>query len=174
MSWLRTFGYIAIVLAGLGLIMAVQPSLAVDVGAIAIAVTGVVILVVAYERYQRAKRTDRDQAELDAVEERTPLVTPGDRLDERWDEYRFEAAAAGTIAADRGISTADAINLLKTGEWTDDHLAAAYFSPTAVPRSRVTIGPIALPWRTSDPLTARSRAVRDLARRVGLSIGDEP
>lgn len=172
MSLRLRFGLLAIVLAAVGLAMAAAPGLALEVGALAIALLGFVFLAVGYERYLQAKRTERERTEVSEVEERPPMVTPGDALDATWDEYRFEAIAAAVVADAYGCGREEADRLLATGDWTDNQYAAAYFDETHELHHPTRLW--WMPFRgAGSTRTMRQHAVAELASLVGLEVSDD-
>ena len=172
MSRRSAVGLVVLLLAAVGFTMAAVPSLALEIGTLAIAVVGVVTLLAGYERYQRVKRVERVQTAVGDVEDRPPVVTPGDRLDRRRDEYRIEALAAAVIAYHHGCSRQEALDLLETGEWTDDEVAAYYFDETGRTPPRRALRWMPVVGRVPDRLTQRDRAVHRLAELIGIEAGE--
>lgn len=168
MSRTSAFGLLALLLAASAAALVLVPGLALEVDTLLLAGVGAIVLAVGYERYLQAKRTERSTFDVEDVDHRPPILTPGDTLDDRWDDYRFEAIAATVLVSARGCTRAEADDLLETGAWTDDPVAAAYFSEVVeAPRQRTR------PWlplglRRADRTTQRVHAVAALADLAGV------
>lgn len=165
------FGLLAIALAAIGIGMWLFPGISVQLDTLVIALVGVIILMVGYHRYMQARRSERVQAAVGDVEERPPIHTPGDTLDRGWDDYRFEAVATSTVALNMNCTEEEALELLASGEWTDDPVAASYFSRTKPPIRRIPFLEDLLSDRPKrDP---RHQAAIELARLADIDGRDE-
>lgn len=90
--------------------------------------------------------------------------TPADRLEER-----LEAAAVATITRKWGCSRERAREALETGEWTDDRMAAAFFTGETERRSiRET-----LRYALSTELRGKQRATRAAEEIARLSAAED-
>lgn len=172
MNRLLYFGVLTIALAGFGIAMWLFPDLTLQFDTAFIAVIGVIILAIGYHRYIRARGSERDQTDVANVEERPPVRTPGDILDESWDEYRFEEVATAVIAAKEGCTHEEAFERLSSGDWTDDRLASSYFGATGPtpPIRRGFFGLIPMEYTLQE---LRSHAIDELVEIMGLETTDE-
>lgn len=71
----------------------------------------------------------------DALDRRLQAVSPADRATERAIRERAEAVAVDVLVRRTGIDPGAARDRLRSGEWTDDPVAAALFAPEAEPAS---------------------------------------
>ncbi len=167
------YSLVAIALAAIAFVVSLGIGLPFEMRAAIIALVGVGVLVIGYIRYLSAKRTERTFASVGVVEDLPPIITPGDDLDQRWDEYRFEAIVIGVVADANGCTEEEAINQLRDGSWTDDPIAAAYFSRQPPPNLGSTRS-----WWSSifrqppDRTTQRRHAASEIATLIGLDEGD--
>lgn len=102
------------------------------------------ILVIGGLRELQSRRSEtRNYAETPDTEEAIELPTPGEDFDHRFDQlslarYRrgeqerlrkdIREVAVETVARRRGLTTAEARESLRDGNWTDDPFAAALFT----------------------------------------------
>lgn len=166
------YGLLAIVLSGVALAIVFMEGLPLEARIGVLGLVGAVVLIIGYERYLRAKRTDRQSIAVESVEEPPPVTTPGDRFEDGWDTYRFESLAIAAVADSQGCSHERAKQLLKDGEWTDDPYAAAYFSSDAMARLTSDDGWLPIKRRGPTPEQLRRHAVIELADATGVEVGD--
>lgn len=166
------YGLLAIVLSGVTLAIVFMEGLPLEARIGVLGLVGAVVLLISYERYLRAKRTERQSIGVEGVEESPPVTTPGDRFEDGWDAYRFESLAIAAVADSQGCTQEHAKQLLKDGDWTDDPYAAAYFSSDAAARLSPDDGWLSIMNRGPTPEQLRRRAVIELAEATGVEVGD--
>lgn len=154
-------GVVAVVL---GLALVAVPGLAggVAVSRILVYVIGVIALLVALARIQRRRKSERTQTTTPEPETPTGLPRPGSDVDtrirnlrrltgggrvesERQElDARLEELAVRVVARREDLTREEARSRLVDGSWTDDPLAAAYFSEdvelTRRQRFRLSVG----------------------------------
>lgn len=178
------------VVAGVaGIALAAAPSLlALPVGEAAVGLLGVVALVYALMPLADRRGSERRQADAPTPEEVPTVDAPGDDVDRllavagttgpRTADRRHRLRERLTRAAVRSIrrhedcSVETARETLATGEWTDDPVAASYFTdgPVATP------GDLPVADRVRLRLSKRARRTH-AARRAAdavAAVGDEP
>lgn len=169
MTGRRVLEGLGLVLALAGLAMFFVPSLA---AAVPLNEPGIWFVAAAIAVYGLYALNDRYTSEVTVAETDDPesaieLTSPGDDFDARLAEIarghrasanrdavreRLESAAVETIARHYGCSRDRAIELLDTGEWTDDPLAAVFFTRR--------FGTLDLETRARLRLSRRGRFVR--------------
>ncbi len=159
---------VAILSAAIGVMMVVDPGMAAIIrgDTFALALVGLVMVILGYVRYRRAKANERSRYEPDTLEEYPPIATPGDTFDKTWEHHRFELAAIRTLVRSTGCSETEAEQMLHDASWTDDPFAAAYFSPYEL-RSEFEETRV---WRRillgQSPVSRRARAVDEIATLI--------
>lgn len=125
----RLLAGIGLVLAAFGVVLAIAPALSAAISAhvIVMLLVGALMAILGYMRYRRASQRDRPDFDMDDPEERPPVLTPGANLDAHWDRYRTLTLAVTVLQAAHGCSAVRARELLATGEWTENPIAAEYF-----------------------------------------------
>ncbi|WP_255197384.1 DUF7269 family protein [Halorarius litoreus] len=174
-----------------GLVVVFVPTLGVGLplsyGAI-LAVGGLALLV-GLALVRSRLDTDRDTATLPAVESPPDHPVPGDEFDtalaaiaprrDRANDAaraeireRLEAAALATLARE-GHPREVALDMLDSGEWTDDPVAAAFFATEPVDSTEASFGErLRSSVSGSYSFTVQAKhAAHAIARRAG--VGDE-
>lgn len=176
---------VALVALGLGLVVA--PGLApFALDAWAVALVGVVALLLGVNRVRDRRRTPIDAEELPEIERAQELPRPGEEFDAAVDggdldalrshsarkrvRERLEAAAVDALVRHRDLDEAAAREALSEGTWTDDPWAAAQFAggfPDWTPLRVRLLG-----WTTRRRHARRAtRTADEIARIAG--VGDE-
>lgn len=181
-------GVVAVVL---GLALVAVPGLAggVAVSRVLVYVIGVIALLVALARIQRRRKSERTQTTTPEPETPTGLPRPGSDVDtrirnlrrltgsgrvesERQElDARLEELAVRVVARREDLTREEARSRLVDGSWTDDPLAAAYFSEDVElsrrQRFRLSVG-------TGSPTGAYAvRAIEALAGRAPASATED-
>lgn len=181
---IRRLLFAAGILAGIfGLVLVFAPGMAAGVGVsdILVYLLGALALLLALGRIRRRRNAERREARLPDPESPVGLPAPGADVDERLRnlrrltqhsriqserqdlDTRLEELAKRVIARREDISREAAENRLREGTWTDDRLAAAYFSESV----EVPLGErLRLSIRTGSPTGVyASHAIEALAQR---------
>lgn len=146
--------------AGVGIALAVQPSLplALDLGDGTVSVLGVIALLYAGVPLYRRYANDRQPVRDPEPETTLSLPSPGEEVDEMLSvaagvelttakqrlrlRRRLREAATAAIKQRQDCDTETASEMLEAGTWTDDVVAASFFTdgPVAVTPADVPLG----------------------------------
>lgn len=181
----------AILAAAVGLALAVDPGLLAepDVGEWAVALLGAVALAYALDPLYRRHRHERRVATGPEPETPPTPKTPGDGVDDlvtaaasgdpradgrrRKLRVRLHEAAVAAVERRENCETDSAREMIESGAWTDDPVAASYFAdgPVVVPDDEVPPGR-RLRLRLSGP-ARRAFAARRVADEVAAMMDPE-
>jgi len=177
---------VALVTLGLGLVLVPEAApFALD--AWAVALVGVVALLLGVNRVRERRRTPIDAEELPAIERAQELPRPGEEFDAAVEEgdldalrshsarkrvrERLEAAAVNALVRHRDLDETAAREALAEGTWTDDPWAAAQFAggfPEWTPLRVRLLG-----WTTRSRHARRATRAADEIARIA-DVPDEP
>lgn len=138
----------AFVVGGVGLLvigivaLVVPGFLALNIGRAVVVLLGTVALLQAFGAVQKRRNTEPQQAATPTPEFRIPVQTPGQSMNEAFGQfigkphpnYRYstaeglKAAVVAVLTRYRDITESEARKRIERGSWTDDPVAAAFFT----------------------------------------------
>lgn len=155
-----------------GVVVVADPALVAEFGVddVFLYLLGFGMIFLGFIRAYRGRHRHRqafDPGDPEALGDVAPL---GTGLDAAWDDFRFETIAIQIITRTEGCSDAEARRQLEAGTWTDDAVAAAYFTAEGLPERELS-AERAQEWLADATAIQRTRALEALAERARLDTG---
>jgi len=179
---------LGVILGVVGLIGVLAPGTIAGIpgGSVALVFVGAAILLQGIRVVDVRRRNRPEELETPDAEVQMELPTPGDDIDaalryleteRRFDRERrrrirdrLYAAAVEAVERRRGCSTEAAKRAVESGTWTDDPLAASFF--TTVETGGTLIDEIRYALRNESSFGRRARAAADAVHRVAVEGAD--